>query len=333
MIDPPLPDRADPGAAGHRPRLPAQLAERHGYVFYVIPGPAPFTNIAYWGPPIRVGLPQRAITVNMGPETNVEARRCRQRRARPRRSCRRARCRTAHQPEGARCRRSPACGRRSPRCRPGWSTGPTCAGRSCAQSGLTAVQALAQAQGTMDASTDAVKARGRARRRRYGGVLQARGLVGVRGAGFSYDGLYYVKRVTHKIALGSTRSGSSSRARARLDHPGGARDDRRPPFYGKYRGKVENNVDPLQQGRVQVSVPAVLGDGRLSWAMPCVPVRRAAGRASSLSRRSGPTSGSSSRPATRTTRSGPAASGARARCPRQPAVPADEGVQDRRASP
>jgi Type VI secretion system/phage-baseplate injector OB domain len=42
-------------------------------------------------------------------------------------------------------------------------------------------------------------------------------------------------------------------------------------FYGKYRGKVENNVDPLQQGRLQVSVPAVLGDGRLSWAMPCVP--------------------------------------------------------------
>ncbi len=42
-------------------------------------------------------------------------------------------------------------------------------------------------------------------------------------------------------------------------------------FYGKYRGKVENNVDPLQQGRVQVSVPAVYGDGRLAWAMPCVP--------------------------------------------------------------
>ena len=42
-------------------------------------------------------------------------------------------------------------------------------------------------------------------------------------------------------------------------------------FYGKYRGKVENNVDPLQRGRVQVSVPAVLGDGRLSWAEPCVP--------------------------------------------------------------
>jgi Type VI secretion system/phage-baseplate injector OB domain len=42
-------------------------------------------------------------------------------------------------------------------------------------------------------------------------------------------------------------------------------------FFGKYRGTVENNVDPLQQGRVQVSVPAVLGDGWRRWAMPCAP--------------------------------------------------------------
>lgn len=42
-------------------------------------------------------------------------------------------------------------------------------------------------------------------------------------------------------------------------------------FFGKYRGKVENNLDPLMMGRVQVSVPAVLGGGTLSWAMPCVP--------------------------------------------------------------
>jgi hypothetical protein len=44
-----------------------------------------------------------------------------------------------------------------------------------------------------------------------------------------------------------------------------------PTFYGKYRGTVLNNVDPLQLGRVQVSVPAVLGDGRLSWAAACTP--------------------------------------------------------------
>ena len=42
-------------------------------------------------------------------------------------------------------------------------------------------------------------------------------------------------------------------------------------FYGKYRGKVEQNIDPMQQGRIQVSCPAVLGDGSLSWAMPCAP--------------------------------------------------------------
>lgn len=42
-------------------------------------------------------------------------------------------------------------------------------------------------------------------------------------------------------------------------------------FFGKYRGKVTANNDPLRQGRIQVSVPAIFGDGRQSWAMPCFP--------------------------------------------------------------
>jgi Type VI secretion system/phage-baseplate injector OB domain len=42
-------------------------------------------------------------------------------------------------------------------------------------------------------------------------------------------------------------------------------------YYGKYRGKVEENVDPLMQGRVMVSVSAVTGSGTLNWAMPCAP--------------------------------------------------------------
>lgn len=41
--------------------------------------------------------------------------------------------------------------------------------------------------------------------------------------------------------------------------------------FGKYRGKVANNIDPLDLGRVQVTCPAVLGEGTLSWAMPCTP--------------------------------------------------------------
>ena len=43
------------------------------------------------------------------------------------------------------------------------------------------------------------------------------------------------------------------------------------PYFGKYRGTVANNIDPLQLGKVQIRCPDVLGDGELSWAMPCVP--------------------------------------------------------------
>lgn len=42
-------------------------------------------------------------------------------------------------------------------------------------------------------------------------------------------------------------------------------------FYGKYRGTVLNNVDPMMIGRVQVQCAEVLGLGISSWAMPCVP--------------------------------------------------------------
>jgi uncharacterized protein involved in type VI secretion and phage assembly len=43
-------------------------------------------------------------------------------------------------------------------------------------------------------------------------------------------------------------------------------------FFGKYRGMVLNNIDPMQQGRLMVQVPDVAGLAPTSWAMPCVPV-------------------------------------------------------------
>jgi uncharacterized protein involved in type VI secretion and phage assembly len=43
-------------------------------------------------------------------------------------------------------------------------------------------------------------------------------------------------------------------------------------FFGKYRGVVLNNVDPLQQCRIQVQVSDVTGLAPASWAMPCVPI-------------------------------------------------------------
>ena len=42
-------------------------------------------------------------------------------------------------------------------------------------------------------------------------------------------------------------------------------------YFGKYRGVVLTNIDPMQMGRIQVQVPDVLGPTLSSWAMPCVP--------------------------------------------------------------
>lgn len=41
-------------------------------------------------------------------------------------------------------------------------------------------------------------------------------------------------------------------------------------FFGKYRGLVTSNEDPTGRGRLQVTVPTVMGDERL-WALPCAP--------------------------------------------------------------
>ena len=67
------------------------------------------------------------------------------------------------------------------------------------ETGVDALQGAARAQAQVDSSVDAVTAEGELDALRYGDLLQPRGLVGVRGAGFSYDGLWYVKRVTHNI--------------------------------------------------------------------------------------------------------------------------------------
>jgi uncharacterized protein involved in type VI secretion and phage assembly len=42
-------------------------------------------------------------------------------------------------------------------------------------------------------------------------------------------------------------------------------------FYGKYRGTVVDNVDPLQTGRLMVQVPDVSNILPSTWALPCMP--------------------------------------------------------------
>jgi hypothetical protein len=43
-------------------------------------------------------------------------------------------------------------------------------------------------------------------------------------------------------------------------------------FYGKYRGTVLNNVDPMLMGRIQAFVPDVAAVLPSSWCLPCVPI-------------------------------------------------------------
>jgi uncharacterized protein involved in type VI secretion and phage assembly len=43
-------------------------------------------------------------------------------------------------------------------------------------------------------------------------------------------------------------------------------------YYGKYRGTVMNNIDPMQIGRIQVMVPDISNFLPTTFAMPCVPL-------------------------------------------------------------
>lgn len=43
-------------------------------------------------------------------------------------------------------------------------------------------------------------------------------------------------------------------------------------YYGKYRGVVVNNVDPMVTARIQAIVPDVSSVALTSWAMPCLPM-------------------------------------------------------------
>src|SRR5262249_31288440 len=66
----------------------------------------------------------------------------------------------------------------------------------------TPIKARALLLAKTAATSDAVSASGALNTLRYGHILRARQLVGVRGAGIAYDGLYYVKTVTHNIKRG-----------------------------------------------------------------------------------------------------------------------------------
>ena len=172
-----------------------QLAQRNGFVFFIEPT-APFVNTAYWGPDNRLGLPQSALTMNMGPDTNVESLNFTFNALGPATPEV-----TIIEPFTKLAISIPIpSGFRPPLAlRPATSLRKTIS-RDAAN--LDPTQAALQALSSASDSSDAVTATGEVDAVRYGRALRSRRLVGVRGVGFSYDGNYYVKQVTHRIKRG-----------------------------------------------------------------------------------------------------------------------------------
>jgi len=202
-VDIPLPTERTPVQQGTDLQYLREMAERFGYVFYITPGPAPLTNTAYWGPPVRLGIPQRAISINMGPNSNAEIPSFRYDSLAPAFVSGQVQDRLTNQSlpvQTFASTRAPLAGQ------PAWATQSQVRSRRFRQSGLNTMQAFTRAQAQSDASTDrTVEVTGELDAARYEGLLQPRALVGVRGAGYSHDGFYYVKQVTHHIRKGAYR--------------------------------------------------------------------------------------------------------------------------------
>lgn len=200
-MDPPLPIERVPTQHGTDLAHITELARRHGYAAYVLPGPAPGSSRFYWGPPVRAGSPQRALSVDLGPATNVRSLRFRTDALSPVL----VDGRLQDPRTGTRVPVSTVASTRLPLAAlPLWAVHRgDIRRRRLRESGVGPVGALARAQAQTDQSVDAVVAEGEADGARYGEVLRPRALVGVRGAGWSHDGLWYVRRVEHELMQGS----------------------------------------------------------------------------------------------------------------------------------
>lgn len=174
------------------------LAAAAGYVFYIDPGPLPGTNKAYFGPEIKVGVPQPALNVNMDAHTNVES--------------------LSFTHDGM-SKTLPIVvvhikETKTPIAIPIPDITPLnpplgaipafpAKVKIMTETGKFSIpRAIAEGLSVASRSSDAVSASGKLDVVRYGRILKARQLVGVRGAGKAFDGLYYVKSVTHELKRG-----------------------------------------------------------------------------------------------------------------------------------
>ncbi len=175
----------------------AALAKDASYEFYIIPGPAPGTNTAYWGPQIRVGIPQPALTIDMDHASNIES--------------------MAFSADGNAAilpyAHVKVAGFSVPVPAPDIALlKPPLSARPLIPTKMQLLEtdrmSLPQVLMTLLAgrgSVDPVTATGAVDLARYGRPIDARSLIGVRGAGIAHDGLWFVRSVTHTLGRGSWR--------------------------------------------------------------------------------------------------------------------------------
>lgn len=186
-----------------------ELAAQTGYVFYIEPGPIPGLNSAYWGPEIKRGTPQAAITVNHDAGSNVDALNF----------SFDGISRTLYVmfiqettngtaiplPMPDITPLSPKLGRKVP-LPLSFTTLNRTGARTQDERNDPArrhpAEVIARGMAKAARSADVITASGSLDVMRYGHVLRPRKLVGIRGAGPSYDGLYFVKQVTHVLQRG-----------------------------------------------------------------------------------------------------------------------------------
>ena len=182
------------------------IARRVGYVFFVMPGPLPGQSTAYFGPDISIPVPQPALSVNMDAHTNVESL-----------SfsldglAKKVRIFTIMDPftkkipipipaPNINVFKPPLGARPTPPARIEFAD-------DTAKKG--AVEGAQSILAYFMNNSDAITGNGTLDVVRYGRPLRSRMLVGVRGAGLAYDGLYYVNSVTHSIKRGEYKQNFS----------------------------------------------------------------------------------------------------------------------------
>lgn len=202
---PPLPVQQIPAQRGSDYAYVTRLAGEAGYVFYLEPGPAPGTSRAYWGPEIRVGQAQPALSTGMDAVSNVEQLSFnfdREKKSMP----------VVFFQEGISklpigipipdvTPLNPPLGLVPPL--------PPKLEFLHDTAHLSAPEALMRGLAYAGQHSDSVFGHGRLDVAKYGRLLKSRSLVGVRGAGLPFDGLYYVKTVSHEIERGSYKQSFS----------------------------------------------------------------------------------------------------------------------------